>query len=183
VHYSVPWGYWMFGATWSANRYRQTVFGPYASYLSWGTSSCQELSVARVVHRDGRSKTTASVEGFVRESNNFIDDLEVLVQRRRSAGREAGVQVYAALDAGRNTMRRGRRERRTRRTTWPARAARAGRRAPRALGRLRRPPAGAAARVRYRQPHGGVQPAGRVLMQCRLRQGLGIPPPRLRAGA
>jgi hemolysin activation/secretion protein len=100
VHYSVPWGYWLFGATWSANRYRQTVFGPYASYLFWGTSSRQELSVARVVHRDGRSKTTASVEGFVREANNFIDDLEVLVQRRRSAGWEAGVQHLHFLRLG-----------------------------------------------------------------------------------
>jgi len=100
LHYSVPWGYWLLGTTWSDNRYHQTVYGPYESYIYSGTSSQKELSLQRVLHRDGQSKTTASVKGFLRQSNNYIADLEVLVQRRRTAGWEAGLQHLHYMQAG-----------------------------------------------------------------------------------
>jgi hemolysin activation/secretion protein len=100
AHYSVPLGYWLLSATISDNQYRQTVFGPFESYLFSGTSSQKEVSLARVLHRDANSKTSASIKGFVRQSNNFIADLEVLVQRRRTAGWEAGVQHLQYLQAG-----------------------------------------------------------------------------------
>lgn len=100
VHYSLSWGYWLLGVTFSDNQYRQTVYGPYASYLYSGTSGQKELSLSRVLHRDATSKTTASIKGFVRQSNNYIADLEVLVQRRRTAGWEAGLQHLHYLQAG-----------------------------------------------------------------------------------
>ena len=100
LHYSVPWGYWLLGVTWSDNSYHQTVYGPYESYLYSGTSGQKEISLQRVLHRDGQSKTTASVKGFLRQSNNYIADLEVLVQRRRTAGWEVGLQHLHYLEAG-----------------------------------------------------------------------------------
>ena len=100
LHYSVPWGYWLVGATWSDNGYHQTVYGPYESYRYSGTSRQKEISLARVLHRDASSKTTASVKGFVRQSNNHIADLEVLVQRRRTTGWEAGLQHLHYFEAG-----------------------------------------------------------------------------------
>lgn len=100
VHYSVPWGYWLLGATLSENQYRQTVYGPYESYLYSGTSSQQEVSLAHVLHRNATSKTTASIKGFERQSNNYIADLEVLVQRRRTTGWEAGLQHLRYFGAG-----------------------------------------------------------------------------------
>lgn len=100
VHYSVPWGYWLLGATLSDNQYRQTVYGPYESYLYSGTSSQQELSLSRVLHRNATSKTTASIKGFERQSNNYIADLEVLVQRRRTTGWEAGLQHLHYFESG-----------------------------------------------------------------------------------
>ena len=100
VHYSVPWGYWLLGATFSENQYRQTVYGPYESYLYSGTSSQQELSLSRVLHRNATSKTTASITGFERQSNNYIADLEVLVQRRRTTGWEVGLQHLHYFEAG-----------------------------------------------------------------------------------
>ncbi len=99
-HYSVPWGYWLLGSTFSDNKYRQTVYGPFESYLYSGTSSQKEVSLARVLRRDATSKTTVSVKAFVRQSNNYISDLEVLVQRRRTAGWEAGLQHLHHLQAG-----------------------------------------------------------------------------------
>jgi hemolysin activation/secretion protein len=99
-HYSIPWGYWLLGATFSDNQYRQTVYGPYESYLYSGTSGQKEMSLARVLHRNAASKTTASVKGFVRQSNNYIADLEVLVQRRRTTGWEAGLQHLHYFESG-----------------------------------------------------------------------------------
>ncbi|MCW8209310.1 ShlB/FhaC/HecB family hemolysin secretion/activation protein [Verminephrobacter aporrectodeae subsp. tuberculatae] len=100
VRYSLPWGYWLVGATFSDNRFGQTVYGPYESYLYSGTSGQKEFSLSRVLQRGRRSKTTASFKGFMRQSNNYIADLEVRVQRRRSAGWESEIQHLQYLQAG-----------------------------------------------------------------------------------
>jgi hemolysin activation/secretion protein len=100
LHYSLPWGYWLVGATLSRNRYSQTVYGPYESYLYRGTSSQAELSVSSVLRRSGHSKTTVSVKAFTRQSSNFIDDLEVLVQRRRTSGWELVFQHMHFFSTG-----------------------------------------------------------------------------------
>ena len=100
IHYSVPWGYWLLGATSSENRYHQTVYGPYESYLYRGNSSQQEISLQRVLFRNSSSKTTATIKEFLRQSNNFIADQEVLVQRRRTAGWEFVLQHLYYFEAG-----------------------------------------------------------------------------------
>lgn len=92
VHYSVPVGYWLFGATSSRNKYRQTVVGAFQSYLFSGESTQSELQASRVIHRGPVSKTLGSLKAFARSSRNFIDDTEVRVQRRQTGGWEAGLQ-------------------------------------------------------------------------------------------
>lgn len=99
-HYSAPWGYWLLGVTLSDNQFLQTVFGPFESYLFRGTSKQQEISLAHVLHRDAVSKTSANVKRFERRSNNYIADLEVLVQRRQATGWEAGLQHLHYFEAG-----------------------------------------------------------------------------------
>ncbi len=111
LHYSIPWGYWLLAVTWRDNSYKQTVYGPYESYIYSGTSSQNELSLQRVLHRDRQSKTTVNVKGFLRQSNNYIADLEVLVQQRRTSGWEAGLQHLHYFEVGtlnaQMTYRRG----------------------------------------------------------------------------
>jgi hemolysin activation/secretion protein len=92
VHYSLPWGYWLLSATVSSNRYRQTEYGPYESYLFHGRSRQSELSVQRVLHRNRASKTSATLKGFSRKASHHIDDLEVVVQRRQVKGWECSLQ-------------------------------------------------------------------------------------------
>lgn len=86
VHYSVPMGYWLLGATASKNRYWQSVAGLNQSYVYRGTSSNAELKLSRLVYRDAVRKTTLSFGAFYRSSNNYIDDTEIEVQRRRTGG-------------------------------------------------------------------------------------------------
>lgn len=92
LHYSVPFGFWLFSATTTHNVYRQTVSGPFQSYLFWGTSESSEIEVSRTVARSGNSRSSLSFKGFLRKSGNHIDDTEVLVQRRRTAGWELDFQ-------------------------------------------------------------------------------------------
>ena len=92
LHYSVPWGYWLMSATLSRSDYRQTIAGPFQSYLYSGQTESRELQLGRVIHRDTASKTSVQIKGFSRRSNNFIDDTEVEVQKRLTAGWEAALQ-------------------------------------------------------------------------------------------
>lgn len=98
LHYSVPWGYWLFSATTSRNRYQQTVVGAFQPYLFSGESAQSEFQASRVVHRGPISKTVASIKAFSRSSRNFVDDTEVRVQRRQTGGWEAGLQHTQYFD-------------------------------------------------------------------------------------
>lgn len=91
LHYSVPLGYWALGTTLSRSSYYQTVAGASQDYIYRGTSSNAELKLARLMYRDASRKTTASLKAFQRQSQNFIDDTEVQVQRRAVGGWELGI--------------------------------------------------------------------------------------------
>lgn len=104
AHYDVPYGYWLLGATASGYEYRQTVPGASQSYVYSGSSRNAELRLARLVFRNATMKTGVYGRGWWRTSDNFIDDTEILVQRRRMAGWELGLthrQFFGpvALDA------------------------------------------------------------------------------------
>ena len=91
VHYSVPFGDWLLGATASQGKYHQSVQGLSQNYVYAGETRNAEVRLSRLVYRDASRKTTLSLRGFRRASSNAIDDTEVLVQRRVVAGWEASV--------------------------------------------------------------------------------------------
>ncbi|MGY0556781.1 MULTISPECIES: ShlB/FhaC/HecB family hemolysin secretion/activation protein [unclassified Lysobacter] len=111
AHYDVPFDYWLLGATASDYEYHQAVAGAYETYVYSGSSRNAELNLSRLLFRNATIKAGAYAQGWWRESDNFIDDTEVLVQRRRTAGWELGVTYKqflgsATLDA-RLAYRRG----------------------------------------------------------------------------
>lgn len=91
VYYAIPYGYWLLSASHSQSRYYQNVAGANRSIVYSGTSANSDIKLARLVYRDQSRKTTASLRGFQRRSNNFIDDTEVEVQRRVVGGWELGL--------------------------------------------------------------------------------------------
>lgn len=91
IHYSIPFGYWLLGITTSNSSYYQTVAGANQNYIYRGKSSNNEIRLSRLVYRDASRKTTVWGRGWTRRSNNFIDNTEVEVQRRRMAGWEMGL--------------------------------------------------------------------------------------------
>ncbi len=90
-HYSIPVGYWLFGATRSGYEYQQTVVGNQQSYLYSGDSHNAEVRATRLLFRNASSKTSMYLRGWERDSRNYIDDTEILVQRRRMGGWELGL--------------------------------------------------------------------------------------------
>lgn len=97
LHYSLPYGNWLLGATASKNNYHQTVAGLSQDYRYSGTSKTAEIRLTRLLHRNASHKTSAYLRSYLTQSANFIDDTEVEVQRRRMAGWESGLQHRAFI--------------------------------------------------------------------------------------
>ena len=97
-HYSVPYGYWLISFTASQNNYHQTIIGD-TPYTYSGESENAEIKLSKLTYRDAKRKTTSYLSGWVRESQNFINDTEIEVQRRRMAGLEIGVNHQEYIDS------------------------------------------------------------------------------------
>lgn len=97
LHYSVPYGYWLFSVTASRNRYYQSVAGLNQTYEYSGESRQAEFRLSRLLWRDASNKLSAHVRVFKRRSRNYIDDTEIEVQRRATGGWEAGLSHRAYL--------------------------------------------------------------------------------------
>ncbi|GAB3627745.1 Hemolysin transporter protein ShlB [Pandoraea terrae] len=99
-HYSLPFGYWRLGATIGGYTYHQSVpmrYGPPIRYA--GDSQNAELRLSRVLYRDAVRRLGVYVAGWTRASKNYFANRELLMQRRRMAGWEAGL-VHREFIAG-----------------------------------------------------------------------------------
>jgi len=90
AHWDVPTGYWLLGTTVSRYDYHQAVAGPFETYVYSGSSQNAELRGARLLFRNATAKFGTYGRGWWKESDNFINDVEIEVQRRRTAGWEVG---------------------------------------------------------------------------------------------
>ncbi|MEW5757140.1 MAG: ShlB/FhaC/HecB family hemolysin secretion/activation protein [Pseudomonadota bacterium] len=106
LSYSLPWGYWSFALAASAYEYEQSVRGTNESFVSSGDSRSLEFKIQRVLYRDQAHKASLQSRVTQRRSHGFIDDAEILVQRREVTAAElallhrayvAGAQFDAAL--------------------------------------------------------------------------------------
>jgi len=100
AHYSIPFGFWLLAFNASSHRYHQNVAGMTENYVYSGESSTQDIRLSRLVHRDAANKSHVFLRGWARQSRNFINDTEVEVQRRRTAGWELGTQHQRRMGRG-----------------------------------------------------------------------------------
>ena len=91
LYYSVPWGNWTFAWQTTEYNYHQRVAGTTQTFVSSGHSKTHEFKVQHLIGRDQASKTTLQFRTYRRASNAFIDDTEILVQRRTVAAAELAV--------------------------------------------------------------------------------------------
>jgi hemolysin activation/secretion protein len=92
LHYSIPYGYWLFGFNLSQYGYHQTVSGGVVDYEYRGESRTVSLDIDRVIYRDAKGRTTLKFQLGRRASSNFIDGIEIALQRRRTAYAELGIR-------------------------------------------------------------------------------------------
>lgn len=86
LHYSVPFGKWTWAFNHSGYRYHQAVAGLSAAYDYNGKSYNTDLGFNRLIYRDAKRKTHVGAKLWTRETQSYIDDAEITVQRRRTAG-------------------------------------------------------------------------------------------------
>ena len=91
LHYSIPYGYWQLAYNHSRYNYHQTVQGAHQRYVYSGRSTNHDIRLSRIIWRDAIGKTTIGLRGWQRTSQNYIDDTEVEIQRRRMAGWESSL--------------------------------------------------------------------------------------------
>ncbi len=97
IGYSVPWGYSTFSASVSASRFAQTVRGTGVDFLSSGVSHSSELRWDHTVLRTASSRLGVYAVVSSRRAQSFLDDTELLVQRRRTTQLETGIAVRHAF--------------------------------------------------------------------------------------
>jgi len=91
THYSLPYDYWLLSFTHSNYEYWQSVAGINQTYEYSGRSRNSQLEVERVLFRNAKRKSSVSLRGYLKTSNNYIDDTEIEVQRRRMSGMRAAI--------------------------------------------------------------------------------------------
>lgn len=86
LHYSVPFGNWLFAYNHSSYRYHQAVGGLSEVYDYSGRSHNNDISLSRLLYRDAKRKTHMNGKLWKRETRSYIDDAELDVQRRKTGG-------------------------------------------------------------------------------------------------
>ena len=110
AHYSVPWGYWLFGITVANYAFAQPILGTSPPIRYSGKSRNDEFRISRVMWRTARSKSGVYGRLWRRTARNDLADTQINIQHRRMAGWELGLthrQFFGAatLDASAGVRR------------------------------------------------------------------------------
>ncbi len=98
--YSVPMGYWLLDVGTNHYFYDQAVAGVNRNYHYTGDSDQAHVDLSRVVYRDDKHKVTVGAGAWYKETRSYIDDAEIDVQHRRTAGWKAKVATRSYLSKG-----------------------------------------------------------------------------------
>ena len=82
ANYSVPLGNWLFTVALYDYKYHQTVEGSQTTFISSGKSRTTDITVQRVLHRTHQGKTALELRIGKRWAHSFIEDSELLTQKR-----------------------------------------------------------------------------------------------------
>ncbi|MCW2251305.1 MULTISPECIES: ShlB/FhaC/HecB family hemolysin secretion/activation protein [unclassified Acinetobacter] len=92
INYSIPFRNYELSATHNEYKYEQKVAGFNAPILYSGKTKQSHLTLSRMISRGAHHKTSFYTKGYHKENQNFIENLEIGVQRRETAGWNAGIQ-------------------------------------------------------------------------------------------
>lgn len=98
--YSIPWGYHSFSYSQSSNQFAQVVQGTTVRFLSSGNSNSKDLKWSFLALRTASAKAGIFAGVSTRHAESFLDDVELIVQRRRTTNFEAGINFKQLLGQG-----------------------------------------------------------------------------------
>ena len=101
-HYSVPAGNWLWSWNHNYYRYHQAVAGINEVYDYNGKSRGSDIGFTRLLYRDARRKSHIGFKLWQKENQSFIDDAEVEVQHRKTAGWQLSLKHKEYI--GRSTL-------------------------------------------------------------------------------
>lgn len=82
VYYSVPYGFWSLDMYASRSEYLQRISGIWTDFQYRGKSKNLSLKLNRLLYRNANQKTTASVQLLNNQSNYYLNDTEIQLQKR-----------------------------------------------------------------------------------------------------
>jgi hemolysin activation/secretion protein len=98
--YSIPWGFHNFSYSQSSNQFAQIVQGTTVRFLSSGNSDSKDFKWNFLALRTASSKAGVFAGITTRHAESFLDDVELVVQRRRTTNFEAGINFKQLLGQG-----------------------------------------------------------------------------------
>jgi hemolysin activation/secretion protein len=90
--YSIPYGWWTFSFGAADFDFRQAIQGAAQTFTNSGESQTLDLRIARIVHRSQASRTGVQFRVQRRRSSSFVEDVEIVAQRRRISAAELSAQ-------------------------------------------------------------------------------------------
>lgn len=92
VHYSVPFGYWLWQFNSSRNKSHDATEGAFVNYDYSGTNIQTNTSLSRILYRDQQQKWTLGGKLWRTKIGKYLDGNEIEVQRRKMAGWQVHLQ-------------------------------------------------------------------------------------------
>lgn len=91
LNYQYPLKSWRFGLSYNRSRYTQALKGWNSDPIYKGISQRKQLQVSKSLHRTANAKLSAYGQISQKQSDYFVDDLEILVQKRRTTNYALGL--------------------------------------------------------------------------------------------
>lgn len=100
VSYSIPWGYALFTLSAQYLRFAQVVQGTSAQFLSSGEAHTQQARLDLIVWRSAATKIGVFTALRARQARNYLDHIELVVQRLHTVNLDTGLTVTTLLPGG-----------------------------------------------------------------------------------
>jgi len=100
VYYGLPYGYWLLEASYDQFDYHQQVTGTTQSFMSRGKGHNKKADITRTLLRNNVAKLDLYSGLTFRKRNNFINDTEIVVQRRRLTHMQLGFRYRHYMSGG-----------------------------------------------------------------------------------
>lgn len=100
INYIVPFRKWRFSASYNEYSFYEILLGLNKNLKYRGESDYAKLEASRLLYRSNKRRLNAYANGYLKTSKKYIEDLEILVQRRVSSGWQVGIKYEDYLEKG-----------------------------------------------------------------------------------